>query len=170
MAAAHSRPDYHCPFLPYCGFRGQLLVERRMEGRQEEHQEWQQREQVIPCLRRMVKQALGAGWRVSSSSWKVECLVFRLFKREAVVSTAKLLDSSVDADKPGAIMTRLQAEVLQEKKREDLRPLLYRVVGRALSDRAVTPALVSQLLRLIQKEAKLSYLGLIQSLLGQIQS
>ena len=72
--------------------------------------------------------------------------MFRLFKREAVVSTAKLLDSSVDADKPGTIMTRLQAEVLQEKKREDLRPLLYRVVRRALSDRAVTPALVSQLM------------------------
>ena len=101
MAAAHSRPDYPCPLLPSCGYRGQHLVERRREGRQEEHQQWQQRQLLIPGLRRMVKQLLGGG-EVK------ENLIFSLFKREGIMSRVKLFDTSEDSGKREAIMAGLK--------------------------------------------------------------
>ena len=44
-AAVHSDVGHQCA-LPYCGFRGQQLVEVRRLGRQELHREWDLREAV----------------------------------------------------------------------------------------------------------------------------
>ena len=139
MAAAHSRPDYPCPLLPSCGYRGQHLVERRREGRQEEHQQWQQRQLLIPGLRRMVKQLLGGG-EVK------ENLIFHLFKREGIMSKVKLIETSDDSGEREVILTRLRTEVLEEKKRRELRPLLWRVARKVLGDKEGTLALLDRLL------------------------
>ena len=138
MAAAHSRPDYPCPLLPSCGYRGQHLVERRREGRQEEHQQWQQRQLLIPGLRRMVKQLLGGG-EVK------EDLIFYLFKREGIVSRVKLFETSEDSGQREVILTGFRTEVLEEKKRRELRPLLWRVARKVLGDKEVTSPLLDRL-------------------------
>ena len=139
MAAAHSRPDYPCPLLPSCGYRGQHLVERRREGRQEEHQQWQQRQLLIPGLRRMVKQVLGGG-EVKES------LIFYLFKREAIMSRVELFNTSEDSGEREAILAAFQTEVLEEKKRLELLPPLIRVAVKVLGGKEVTLALVTRLL------------------------
>ena len=161
MAAAHSRPDYPCPLLPSCGYRGQHLVERRREGRQEEHQQWQQRQLLIPGLRRMVKQVLGGG-EVK------ENIIFSLFKREGILSRVKLFDTSEDSGERETILAELKPDVLEEKNRFELRPLVERVAMKVLGDQAVTSALLTGLLEEEKVVETLQQLETVEQRYGQV--
>ena len=42
----HHSPDYQCPILPECEYRGQEIVTRHRLGDDQEHQCWDNREDI----------------------------------------------------------------------------------------------------------------------------
>ena len=75
-----------------------------------------------------------------------EDLIFYLFKREGIVSRVKLFETSEDSGQREVILTGFRTEVLEEKKRLELWPLLVRVARKVLGGKEVTRDLVERLL------------------------
>ena len=55
----HLSPDYQCPMLPECEYRGQEIVRRHRLGGDQEHQCWDKREDIRDDVEEIVSDVVG---------------------------------------------------------------------------------------------------------------
>ena len=59
MLYDHHSPDYQCPILPECEYRGQEIVTRHRLGGDQEHQCWDKRENIRGDVKYIVSHKVG---------------------------------------------------------------------------------------------------------------
>ena len=59
MYLSHLSPDYQCPRLPDCEYRGQKLLTRHRLGDDQEHQCWDKREHIRGDVQEIVSDVVG---------------------------------------------------------------------------------------------------------------